>query len=40
MKVDKVIAIIDREAGAREAFEEIGVELQSLTTLSELGIDG
>lgn len=40
LKVDKVIAIIDREAGAREAFEEIGVELQSLTTLSELGIDG
>jgi len=38
LKIDKVIAIVDRQAGAREAFEKVGVELQSLVTLSDLGI--
>lgn len=36
---DKVIAIIDRLAGGREAFEKIGVELTTLTTIRDFGIE-
>lgn len=36
---DKVIAIIDRLAGGREAFQKIGVELTTLTTIGDFGIE-
>ena len=38
LQVDKVLAVVDREQGAAENFQNIGVELQSLTKLSDLNI--
>ncbi|TWU60526.1 Orotate phosphoribosyltransferase [Rubripirellula tenax] len=37
--VDEVIAIIDRLAGGREAFEAIGIKLTTLTTIRDFGIE-
>ncbi|QDT06384.1 Orotate phosphoribosyltransferase [Rubripirellula lacrimiformis] len=37
--VDQVIAIIDRLAGGREAFKEKGIELTTLTTIRDFGIE-
>ncbi len=34
--VDRVLTVVDREAGARERLRSVGVELESLVTLSEL----
>ncbi|MEM1228161.1 MAG: orotate phosphoribosyltransferase [Planctomycetota bacterium] len=34
-----VLAIIDRLAGGREAFERIGLELKTLTTIRDFGIE-
>ena len=39
LEVDRVVAIIDRLAGGREAFEKIGVELETLCTIRDFGID-
>ena len=36
--VDRAIAIVDRQAGGAERFAEVGVTLQSLLTLEQLGI--
>lgn len=38
LEVQKVIAIVDRQAGGREAFEEIGVAFESLLTLDDLDV--
>lgn len=38
LNVTKVIAIIDRQAGGREAFEKDGVAFESLLTLNDLGL--
>src|SRR6056297_364014 len=37
--VDQVIAIIDRLAGGREAFQAKGIELITLTTIRDFGIE-
>ena len=37
--VDRAITIVDRQAGGSERFAEVGVELQSLLTIQQLGID-
>ena len=37
--VEKVIAIIDRLAGGEEAFKAKGLELQTLTTIRDFGIE-
>ncbi len=37
--VDHVIAIIDRLAGGREAFKAKGIELTTLTTIRDFGIE-
>lgn len=39
-RVIKVIATVDRLEGAREQFEQVGVEFESLFTKSDLGISG
>ena len=39
LQVDRIITIIDRQAGGREKFEAEGVEFFNLLTLSDLGID-
>jgi orotate phosphoribosyltransferase len=39
MKVEQVIAIIDRMEGGREAFEKKGYSLASLLTIRDFGID-
>jgi len=39
LKVQGVIAIIDRLEGGREAFAERGYELQTLLTIQDFGID-
>ena len=39
LQVDRVIAIVDREAGGGEKFAENDVELTSLVKLSELNLD-
>ena len=36
--VEKVLAVVDRQAGAEESFQKIGVQLHSLVQLSELDI--
>ena len=36
-RVDRVVAVVDREAGARERLASIGVALDALATLSDLG---
>ena len=38
-EVVRVLTIVDREAGAREAVEELGVAFTSLVTLRELGLE-
>ncbi len=38
LKVQKVIAIIDRLEGGREAFQQAGYELQTLLTIRDFGI--
>lgn len=38
LKIEKVLAVVDREAGAAENFAKIGVQLHSLISLSELDI--
>ena len=37
-EVVKVISIVDREAGARENFRNIGVDFESLFTKSDFGL--
>jgi len=37
--VDRVVTVVDREAGAREALAEKGVSLQALVRVSDL-LDG
>ena len=39
LEVDRIITIIDRQAGGRERFEAEGVAFYSLLTLDDLGID-
>ncbi len=39
LKVDRVLAIIDRMEGGREAFAEKGYELTTLFTVQDFGID-
>ncbi len=39
LHVDRVIAIVDRLEGGREAFEQAGYRLDSLLTIKDLGID-
>lgn len=39
LKVERIITIIDRQAGGREKFEAEGVRFDSLLTLSDLGIE-
>ena len=39
LKVDCVIAIIDRLAGGRETFQTRGIPFQSLLTIADFGID-
>ena len=39
LQVDRIITIIDRQAGGKEKFEAEGVEFFNLLTLSDLGID-
>jgi len=38
LKVDRVVAIIDRLAGGKEAFAAKGIELVTLTTIRDFGI--
>lgn len=38
LEVTQVLAIVDRQAGGKEAFQEAGVPFQSLFTLSDLGL--
>lgn len=38
LKVDRVIAIIDRLAGGREAFRAIDIELETLCTIEDFGL--
>ncbi len=39
LQVDRIITIIDRQAGGKEKFEAEGVKFFNLLTLSDLGID-
>ena len=39
LRVDGVIAVIDRMEGGREAFEERGYKLETLLTIRDFGID-
>jgi orotate phosphoribosyltransferase len=39
LKVTRVIAIIDRMEGGREAFEQRGYPLESLLTIRDFGIE-
>ena len=39
LEVDRVVAIIDRLAGGQAAFEAIGVELITLSTIRDFGIE-
>ena len=39
LKVDRVIAIIDRLAGGQAAFAEKGIELITLSTIRDFGIE-
>lgn len=38
LEVTRVLAIVDRQAGGREAFQSAGVSFDSLFTLSDLGL--
>jgi orotate phosphoribosyltransferase len=39
LTVDRAIAIVDRQEGGSERFADAGVQLQSLLTIAQLGID-
>ncbi len=39
LKVDKILAVVDRLEGGREAIESAGLELQTLVTVRDLGIE-
>jgi orotate phosphoribosyltransferase len=39
-EVVRVVAIVDRESGAREAVESLGIPFTTLVTLAELGLGG
>ena len=39
LKVDKVLAIVDRQEGGKEAFAERGYELTTLLTIADFGIE-
>ena len=39
LKIDRAIAIVDRESGAADRFADVGVQLTSLVKLSELKLD-
>lgn len=38
LKVDRILAIVDRLQGGREAIEQAGLHLQTLVTIEDLGI--
>lgn len=38
LKVDKILAVVDRLEGGREAIESAGLQLQTLVTVRDLGI--
>ena len=38
LRVNRVLAIVDRLEGGREAFEQAGIELTSLATIEDLGV--
>ena len=40
LKVDRILAVVDRLEGGREAIEEAGLKLQTLVTIRDLGIEG
>jgi orotate phosphoribosyltransferase len=37
--VNKILAVVDRLEGGREAIENAGLELQTLVTVRDLGIE-
>jgi orotate phosphoribosyltransferase len=39
LKVDRILAVVDRLEGGREAIESAGLELQTLVTVRDLGIE-
>jgi orotate phosphoribosyltransferase len=39
LSVDRVLAVVDRLEGGREAFAERGYELTSLLTVRDLGVE-
>ena len=39
LEIDRIIAIIDRQAGAAQTFAAAGLSFQSLLTLTDLGIE-
>ncbi len=39
LKVDKILAVVDRLEGGREAIEAAGLQLQTLVTVKDLGIN-
>ncbi len=39
LQVERAITIVDRQAGGKQRFAEVGVQLQSLLTIEQLGID-
>jgi len=39
LEVERIITIVDRQAGGREKFEAEGIRFDSLLTLGDLGID-
>lgn len=40
LKVNKILAVVDRLEGGREAIEAAGLQLETLVTVRDLGIDG
>lgn len=40
LKVDRILAVVDRLEGGREAIEGAGLKLQTLVTIRDLGIEG
>lgn len=40
LKVDRILAVVDRLEGGREAIEAAGLQLQTLVTVRDLGING
>ena len=39
LKVERVVAVVDRLEGGREAFAERGIDLTTLLTVEDLGVD-